>query len=101
MKSARSSKPNRFWSAWRSAESLHAPRVAVLLQDGGWYKPAYAIGYALAPDGSLPDSAATIQRLRQVSDPERIYLDDQDSWINSSAVSEEERRTLTDLHPQL
>jgi phosphoserine phosphatase RsbU/P len=87
--------------AQRSAESLHVPRVAVLLQDGGWYKPAYAIGYALAPDGSLPDSAATIQRLRQVSDPERIYLDDQDSWINSSAVSEEERRTLTDLHPQL
>jgi phosphoserine phosphatase RsbU/P len=87
--------------AQRIAESLHVPRVAVLLQDGGWYKPAYAMGYASAPEGSLPNSAATIQRLRQVSDPERIYLDDQDSWINSSAVSEEERRTLTDLHLQL
>jgi sigma-B regulation protein RsbU (phosphoserine phosphatase) len=87
--------------AQRIAESLHVPRVAVLLEDGGWYKPAYAMGYASAPEGSLPDSAATIQRLRRDSDPERIYLDDQDSWINSSSVSEDERRTLTDLHPQL
>jgi phosphoserine phosphatase RsbU/P len=87
--------------AQRIAESLHVPRVAVLLQDGGWYRPAYAMGYTSAPEGSLPDSAATIQRLRQDSDPERIYLDDEDSWINSSAVSEEERRTITDLHPRL
>jgi sigma-B regulation protein RsbU (phosphoserine phosphatase) len=87
--------------AQRIAESLHVPRVAVLLEDGGWYKPAYAMGYSSAPEGSLPDSAATIQRLRHDSDPARIYLDDQDSWINSAAVSEEERRTITDLHPQL
>jgi sigma-B regulation protein RsbU (phosphoserine phosphatase) len=87
--------------AQRIAESLHVPRVAVLLEDGGWYKPAYAMGYSSAPDGNLPDSAATIQRLRQDSDPARIYLDDQDSWINSSAVSEEERRTITRLQPQL
>jgi sigma-B regulation protein RsbU (phosphoserine phosphatase) len=87
--------------AQRIAESLHVPRVAVLLQDGGWYRPAYAMGYSSSPEGRLPDSAATIQRLRQDSDPERIYLDDQDSWINSSAVSEEERRTIADLQPQL
>jgi sigma-B regulation protein RsbU (phosphoserine phosphatase) len=87
--------------AQRIAESLHVPRVAVLLEDGGCYKPAYAMGYASAPEGGLADSAATIQRLRRDSVPERIYLDDQDSWINSSSVSEDERRTLTDLHPQL
>jgi sigma-B regulation protein RsbU (phosphoserine phosphatase) len=87
--------------AQRIAESLHVPRIAVLLEDGGWYRPAYAMGYASAPEAGLPDSAATIQRLRQDSDPERIYLDDQDSWINSSSVSEEERRALTDLNPQL
>jgi sigma-B regulation protein RsbU (phosphoserine phosphatase) len=87
--------------AQRIAESLHVPRVAVLLEDGGWYRPAYAMGYAAAPEGGLPDSAATIQRLRRDSDPERIYLDDQDSWINSSSVSEDERRTLSDLHTQL
>jgi sigma-B regulation protein RsbU (phosphoserine phosphatase) len=87
--------------AQRIAESLHVPRVAVLLEDGGWYRPAYAMGYASAPEGGLPDSATTIQRLRRDSDPARIYLDDQDSWINSSSVSEAERRTLTNLHPQL
>src|SRR5271154_2300849 len=87
--------------AQRIAESLHVPRIAVLLEDGGWYKPAYAMGYADAPSGSLPDSAATIQRLRQDSAPERVYFDDDDSWINSSAVSANERRTLADLHPQL
>jgi len=87
--------------AQRIAESLHVPRVAVLLEDGGCYKPAYAMGYATAPEDGLPDSAATIQRLRRDSDPERIYLDDQDSWINSSSVSEDERRTLADLRPHL
>jgi sigma-B regulation protein RsbU (phosphoserine phosphatase) len=87
--------------AQRIAESLHVPRVAVLLEDGGWYRPAYAMGYASAPEGGLPDSAATIQRLRRDSDPERIYLDDQDSWINSSSISDDERRTLVELHPQL
>ena len=87
--------------AQRIAESLHVPRVAVLLEDDGCYKPAYAMGYATAPEDGLPDSAATIQRLRRDSDPERIYLDDQDSWINSSSVSEDERRTLADLRPQL
>ena len=78
------------------------PRVAVLLQDGGWYRPAYAMGYSSTPEGSLPDSGATIQRLRHdPDDPARIYLDDQDSWINSPAVSDEERRTIADLQPQL
>jgi phosphoserine phosphatase RsbU/P len=87
--------------AQRIAESLHVPRVAVLLQEGDWYRLAYAMGYSPAPEGSLRDSAATIQRLRQGSDPARIYLDDQDSWINSPAVSDEERRTITGLQPQL
>jgi sigma-B regulation protein RsbU (phosphoserine phosphatase) len=87
--------------AQRIAESLHVPRVAVLLEDGGWYRPAYAMGYPSPPEDGLPDSAATIQHLRRDSEPTRIYLDDRDSWVNSAAVSEDERRTLTALHPQL
>ena len=87
--------------AQRIAESLHVPRVAVLLEDGGWYRPAYAMGYASPPEDGLPDFAATIQHLRRDSEPTRIYLDDRDSWVNSAAVSEDERRTLTALHPQL
>lgn len=87
--------------AQRIAESLHVPRVAVLLEDGGWYKPAYALGYASTPQAALSDTSATIQRLRNDSEPARIYLDDESSWVNSPAVADEERQEIASLQPQL
>ena len=87
--------------AQRIAESLHVPRVAVLLEDGGWYKPAYALGYAAAPDAALAASSATIQRLRSDSEPARVYLDDEKSWLNSSAVAADERQKIASLQTQL
>ncbi|MFZ0884588.1 MAG: SpoIIE family protein phosphatase [Candidatus Acidiferrales bacterium] len=87
--------------AQRIAESLHVPRVAVLLEDGGCYKPAYALGYASDLDATLAESSTTIQRLRHDSEPARVYLDDEKSWVNSSAVAADERRKIASLEPQL
>jgi phosphoserine phosphatase RsbU/P len=87
--------------AQRIAESLHVPRVAVLLEDGGWYKPAYALGYASAPDATLAESSATIQRMRADSEPTRVYLDDEKSWVNSSNVAADERQKIASLETQL
>jgi sigma-B regulation protein RsbU (phosphoserine phosphatase) len=87
--------------ATRISESLYIPRVAVLLHDGAWYRPAFAIGYPNALDADLPDSGATVQRLIREAGPERVYLDDEDSWVNTREVPDEERRKLTSLGPQL
>ncbi|HEY2545334.1 MAG TPA: SpoIIE family protein phosphatase, partial [Candidatus Acidoferrum sp.] len=87
--------------ATRISESLYIPRVAVLLHDGAWYRPAFAIGYPNALDADLPDSGGTVQRLIREAGPERVYLDDEDSWVNTREVPDEERRKLASLGPQL
>jgi len=86
--------------ATRIAESLHVPRIAVLLQEGSYYRPAYALGYAGVPQMELRDTGAAIERLRKEPEPARVYLDDADSWVNSS-LPEAERRSLAALEPRL
>lgn len=89
--------------ATKIAESLHIPRVAVLLQEGSLYRPAFALGYSGALDADLPESGGTIQRLKREAAPERVYLDDEDSWVNKSdsGLTDDERRKLASLAPQL
>ena len=87
--------------ATKIAESLHIPLVAVLLEDAGCYRPAFALGFAGELDAHLANSGATVRRLRQEAGPDRVYFDDEDSWVNNSALSEDERRNLASLHPQL
>jgi phosphoserine phosphatase RsbU/P len=82
------------------AESLHVPRVAVFLPEGGFYRPAYALGYDAIPRAEFSDSAATIERLRKEPEPARVYLEDEKSWVNTQ-VSKEERQSLEALGPQL
>lgn len=85
----------------RIAESLHVARIIVLTEDEGWFKPAYALGHASLPDAYLASSSATIQKLSREPDPARVYLDDEQSWVNSTEVSDDERRNLAQLDPQL
>jgi len=82
------------------AESLHVPRIAVLLQQDRFYRPAYALGYEGVPQTEFQEAAATIQRLRKESEPTRVYFDDENSWVNTG-VSEDERKKLVALGPQL
>ena len=87
--------------ATKIAESLHIPLVAVLLEDTGCYRPAFALGFAGGLDVHLANSGATVLRLKQEAGPERVYFDDEKSWVNTLAMSEDERRNLASLHPQL
>jgi sigma-B regulation protein RsbU (phosphoserine phosphatase) len=87
--------------ATKIAESLHIPRVAVLLAEGSSFRPAFAIGFPTPLDANLSDSGATVRRLKQEAGPERVYFDDENSWVNNSALSEDEHRNLASLHPQL
>jgi sigma-B regulation protein RsbU (phosphoserine phosphatase) len=87
--------------ATRLSESLHVPRVAVLLEENGCYRPAFALGYPGALDAGFLESSMTVRQLKREAVPERIFLDDEKSWVNGPGVAEEERRQLTSLQPQV
>jgi sigma-B regulation protein RsbU (phosphoserine phosphatase) len=55
--------------ARKIAESLHVRHIAVMLQDGGMFRPALAAGYAVPADYELPSSAPVIAQLRQSRTP--------------------------------
>ena len=87
--------------ASKISESLFIPRVAVLLEEGGCYRPAFAIGFSGAPDSYLAATGGTVQRLKRETNPERVYFDDEKSWVNSGELNDEERRNLAGLEVQL
>lgn len=88
--------------ARRISESLHVPRVAVLLSEDGAYRPAYTLGYRGLTDFRFSANAATLRHLQHSKQPSRVYFDDPDSWIyRSPDMGEEERQMLAALETQL
>ncbi|MGB7925830.1 MAG: SpoIIE family protein phosphatase [Pyrinomonadaceae bacterium] len=87
--------------AQRISESLHIPRIALLLKDDGTYRPAYALGYSDTPPVSFTERSATVNQLRRSNEPLLIYSDDKDSWVNKTAGGDGERAMLAQLETQL
>ncbi|HEX8145001.1 MAG TPA: SpoIIE family protein phosphatase [Pyrinomonadaceae bacterium] len=87
--------------ARRISESLHVPRVALLLRDDGFYRPAHALGYDAPPAVSFPEKSATVHQLRRVNEPVLVYSDDSDSWVNKTPGMDSERPLLEKLDTQL
>ena len=87
--------------ATKIAESLHIPRVAVLLEEGGAYRPAFAIGFASTLDTKFLESSGTVQFFKREASPQRVYFNDEKSWVNGPEIADEERRILAALEPQL
>lgn len=86
----------------RISQTLFVPRVAFLVADGDRFQTAYAVGFHPPPDVHFPESAATVQRLRDTREPVRVYFEDEDSWVyRTPGMSEEERERLRRLEPQL
>jgi sigma-B regulation protein RsbU (phosphoserine phosphatase) len=87
--------------ASRISQTLHVPRVAVLL-GGELYKPAFAMGYSDLSDLSFPRTAGTVEVLRRQKEPARVYLNNQDSWLyREDSVDDAERAKLTKLGAEL
>ena len=84
----------------RIADSLHVPRVAFLLEQGGKFQPAYALGFnGITPTVQIPEQASTIKTLRRLNSPSRVYFDDPQSWVHGT--SEYEQTALQRLETQL
>jgi sigma-B regulation protein RsbU (phosphoserine phosphatase) len=84
--------------ATRIAESLHVPRIAILLDGGGTFRPAYAIGFGAPPSVAITAESITVKRLRKQQHA-LVHFDDPDSWVQSTA--DVERRSLEALQPEL
>jgi phosphoserine phosphatase RsbU/P len=55
--------------ARRISESLHVERIAVMLQEGGMYRPALATGYPAPLDVVMPPEAPSVERMRRLREP--------------------------------
>jgi sigma-B regulation protein RsbU (phosphoserine phosphatase) len=84
--------------ATRVAESLHIPRIAILLDDEGALQPAYALGYGEPPAVAIPSGGVTVSRLRRQQHA-LVRFDDADSWVQ--LTTGDERRALETLAPEL
>ena len=88
--------------ASRISETLHVPRVAVLLGGGGSFRPAYALGYGSTPDVAFLANNGTVRVLEKQREPSRVYLDDPNSWLyREPEVGEQDRAKLSQLQSEL
>ncbi|HYG81104.1 MAG TPA: SpoIIE family protein phosphatase, partial [Pyrinomonadaceae bacterium] len=88
--------------AERISESLHVPRVALMLKEGDGYRPAHALGYDEPPPVAFPAQAATARQLRSSKEPVLVYAEDADSWVHQTPGMENgEREMLEELDTQL
>jgi phosphoserine phosphatase RsbU/P len=84
--------------ATRIAESLHVPRIAILLNQGEIFRPAFARGYPDSPDAAIPVHGPTAKRL-QKQPHTFVELHSADSWTQWTDAGE--RAALERLQPEL
>jgi phosphoserine phosphatase RsbU/P len=84
--------------ATRIASSLHVPRIAILLNQGGAFRPAYALGYGGTPDAAIAPESVTLRRLRKQAYA-LVNFDDAESWVQ--LTDDNERASLEQLKPEL
>lgn len=86
----------------RIAESLHVPRVAVLLDSAGGFRPAYALGFEPSPDISFLPDEPVVRQINAEKQPARVYFDDPDSWVNrQQQITQQDREKLQQLKTEL
>ncbi len=84
----------------RVSETLHVPRIVVLLNQGNPFRPVCAMGFDGLLGFEIPATSSTVKILQREKEPLRVYLDDTDSWVYRQS-SEAERTQLAHLHSEL
>jgi len=84
--------------ASRVAEALHVPRIAILLDGNGVFRPACAVGYPACPTGIFTQQSLTLRRLRQAPHA-LVEFENVDSWVQ--LTDGDERSALEELKPEL
>ncbi len=84
----------------RVSDSLHVPRLAVVLARDGNLVPVYAHGFDALPAIRFGAGAAFLERMRLTQQVLRVELEDPASWLGKNG-SEAERQGLRALDAQL
>jgi phosphoserine phosphatase RsbU/P len=73
------------------ANSLHVRHIAVLLEHGGAYQPAYALGFGgpTPPPVEFKNETSTIRTLKRLRSPSRVFFDDPQSWVHGTPDAEQ------------
>jgi len=85
--------------AKRISESLHVPKVALVLNDGDGYRAAHSRGFDQPLTVLFREGSGTLNRLRADHSPLAVYRADPDSWTRS--LSDEEVEQLAALETEL
>ncbi len=80
----------------RLSESLHVPKVSLLLKYSDGYRPAYSHGFAEMPRVAFADDSGIVRQLRDIRGPVMIYRDDPDSWTRDLTVTESDELSKLD-----
>jgi sigma-B regulation protein RsbU (phosphoserine phosphatase) len=83
--------------AQRISQSLHIPRVALLLRNSGGFQLAYGVGYS-GSSVVIPEDSLTVQHLRK-DQHVAVRFDDSDSWVQRTGNLE--RDSLEKLQPEI
>jgi sigma-B regulation protein RsbU (phosphoserine phosphatase) len=82
----------------RIAETLHVPRISVLLRYANGYRLEHA-GVGVGAAVVLEQEARSVAQLRAARGPAVVYFDNPDAWLRDAP--ERERQALKDLDTQL
>jgi sigma-B regulation protein RsbU (phosphoserine phosphatase) len=86
----------------RIADCLHVPRIVVLLDGSGPYRPALAIGYGGLRQVVFAENSATVRILKIQQRPVHVYFNDPDAWIyRFPEMGRDERAMLATLRTEL
>lgn len=67
--------------ATRISDSLHVPKVALLLRAGDRFQPAYSLGYGATPPAvDFEDTSGVVQALRDERKPVAAYAGSREVW---------------------
>jgi sigma-B regulation protein RsbU (phosphoserine phosphatase) len=89
--------------AQRISESLHVPRVALVLRQNGSYATAHAVGYdnAESPIVTFAETSEIVDRLQRNNEPLTVYKDDSESWVHKLDGKEKDLEMLEQLDTHL
>jgi sigma-B regulation protein RsbU (phosphoserine phosphatase) len=77
----------------RIAGALHVSRVAFVLENNGNFETCHLHGFESNPHIHFPNNCGLIKHLNRSKEPQRVYFDDESSWLYRAPDMDDEQRS--------